>query len=761
MARASFEYDEVGNTFYYVLVAFYAIILLPATWFCLPGGAKKETVHVINEHECQCDGCDKKRRQKAANKPWRRTKKIITITVLVIAWAIFAIIVKKTTEIEQTHKDYDPYQILGLDQGADEKAVKKAWRDLSKIHHPDRGGDAQFFDKIAKAHQALTDKEARENWEKYGNPDGPTATTFGIALPKWLVSKEYGLWVLAFYGLIFMIILPVSVGMWWYSSIKYSADKVLLDTTRMFYYFINRTPRMEIGRMIAVLSGSFEFSKQYNKEIVERESDDVEVPRLMKSLTGVTDKGKEQPLSQPYALKARVLLHAYLSRLPLESAADALDQDQDYIITRILRFVEEMVSCTQNLMSYSQHTKITLETFDNLLRLQPMFVQALWQKNSPLLQLPHLTDYNLQHLRKKKIYSCHDLAIMDAENRRAVLRTLSNEEYRDVMVVLSMMPRLRIETKTVVEGEDDKHELTAGCVVTLKVTMKRSSLIDPQEAGLDDQYKAYRAGDDDDEKEDVETAENREIGENPEEKKVNKKMWTKNKNQGKKKKKGGAAANQKKYQAKKATAPGSPSSTPSDEKALLKAEDDEDEDSEASEGSDDEGDASGGSDSEKEPKKTKEADDGGENTDSEWEDDEIANKKKSIFETKNTQTHTVHAPYYPVEKFEWWWVTVAYVDKKEKTRQMLTFPQLVKTLVDEQTIDIRFAAPNHKGIYTYNLSVKSDSYMDAEYSVDFKIDVKEAKFVEIKHDDYIDEDDDEAVVSSEDDYTEDDDSDDE
>ena len=62
--------------------------------------------------------------------------------------------------------------------------------------------------------------------------------------------------------------------------------------------------------MIAVLSGSFEFSKQYNKEIIERESDDVEVPRLMRSLTGVTDKGKEQPLSQPYALKARDLLHA-------------------------------------------------------------------------------------------------------------------------------------------------------------------------------------------------------------------------------------------------------------------------------------------------------------------------------------------------------------------------------------------------------------------------------------------------------------------
>ncbi|UMM14730.1 hypothetical protein L5515_002426 [Caenorhabditis briggsae] len=760
MARASFEYDEVGNTFYYVLVAFYAFILFPATWLCLPGGAKPETVHVVNEHECQCDGCDKKRRKKAANKPWRRTKKIITISALVVAWAIFAIIVKKTTEIEQVHQDYDPYQILGLDQGAEEKAIKKAYRDLTKIHHPDRGGDAIFFDKIAKAYQALTDKEARENWEKYGNPDGPTATTFGIALPKWLVSKEYGLWVLAFYGLIFMVIMPVAVGMWWYSSIKYSADKVLLDTTRMFYYFINRTPRMEIGRMIAVLSGSFEFSKQYNKEIVERESDEIEVPRLMKFLTGVNDKGKEQPLSQAYALKARTLIHAYLSRLPLESAENVLDQDQDYIITRILRFVEEMVNCSQNLMSYSQHSKITIDTFDNLLRLQPMFVQALWQKNSPLLQLPHLTDYNLQHLRKKKIFSCHDLAIMDSESRRAVLRTLTNDEYRDVMVVLSMMPRLRIETKTVVEGEDDKHELTAGCVVTLKVTMKRSSLIDPQEAGLADQYKAYSSGADEDEREEGEENQTEETADGGEEVKK-KKVWTaKNKQSKKKKKAAGGQGPQKKFQKKTTTAPES-SSTNSEGQALVKAaeeeEDDEEKNSEVSDvGSDDEdadAAASGNSDSEKEQKAG--------DSDSEWEDD-VASNKKSIFETKNTQTHTVHAPYYPMEKFEWWWITVAYVDKKEKTRQMLTFPQLVKTLIDEQTVDIRFAAPPHKGIYTYNLSVRSDSYMDAEYSVDFKIDVKEAKFVEIKHDDYVDEDDEEAgQVSSEDDYTEDDDSDDE
>lgn len=52
--------------------------------------------------------------------------------------------------------------------------MKKRYRELSKTMHPDKGGDPVQFDRIAKAYQALTDEESRENWEKYGNPDGPT-----------------------------------------------------------------------------------------------------------------------------------------------------------------------------------------------------------------------------------------------------------------------------------------------------------------------------------------------------------------------------------------------------------------------------------------------------------------------------------------------------------------------------------------------------------------------------------------------------------
>lgn len=40
MGRAQFEYDEVGNTFYYVVLSFYALALLPGTYLFWPSSKK-------------------------------------------------------------------------------------------------------------------------------------------------------------------------------------------------------------------------------------------------------------------------------------------------------------------------------------------------------------------------------------------------------------------------------------------------------------------------------------------------------------------------------------------------------------------------------------------------------------------------------------------------------------------------------------------------------------------------------------------------
>lgn len=68
-----------------------------------------------------------------------------------------------------------------------------------------------------------------------------------------------------------------------------------------------------------VLSGSFEFWKKFNNEIVEHEADDVELPRLIKELRNLGENKKESPFHHPYSVKARILLHSYLSRIDVGS----------------------------------------------------------------------------------------------------------------------------------------------------------------------------------------------------------------------------------------------------------------------------------------------------------------------------------------------------------------------------------------------------------------------------------------------------------
>jgi translocation protein SEC63 len=129
----------------------------------------------------------------------------------VLAWLVFIILVYRVSLIETEHKDYDPFAVLNIDQDASVSEIKRTYRELSKKHHPDRGGDPEQFKAIAQAYKTLTDEEAKENWKKYGNPDGPGVTHFGIALPKWLVEHHNALFVLLIYAGIFMIVLPVII----------------------------------------------------------------------------------------------------------------------------------------------------------------------------------------------------------------------------------------------------------------------------------------------------------------------------------------------------------------------------------------------------------------------------------------------------------------------------------------------------------------------------------------------------------------------
>jgi len=60
----------------------------------------------------------------------------------------------------------DFYEILGVEKTATKAQIKKAYRKLAKIHHPDKGGDEDVFKNISKAYEVLTDPDKRERYDR-------------------------------------------------------------------------------------------------------------------------------------------------------------------------------------------------------------------------------------------------------------------------------------------------------------------------------------------------------------------------------------------------------------------------------------------------------------------------------------------------------------------------------------------------------------------------------------------------------------------
>lgn len=67
----------------------------------------------------------------------------------------------------------DYYEVLGVDKGADEAAIKKAYRALAKKYHPDMNpGDAEAekkFKEASEAYAVLSDGDKRRQYDQFGH----------------------------------------------------------------------------------------------------------------------------------------------------------------------------------------------------------------------------------------------------------------------------------------------------------------------------------------------------------------------------------------------------------------------------------------------------------------------------------------------------------------------------------------------------------------------------------------------------------------
>uniref|UniRef100_A0AAQ6ACK3 Translocation protein SEC63 homolog n=1 Tax=Amphiprion ocellaris TaxID=80972 RepID=A0AAQ6ACK3_AMPOC len=651
MAGQQFQYDDSGNTFFYFLTSFVGLIVIPATYYLWPRDQNAEQIRL------------KSLRRVHGRCLWYRLRLMksqqsivptLKKAALLFGWAVFLLLAYKVSKLEREYQEYNPYEVLNLDPGASLSEIKKQYRILSLKFHPDKGGDEATFMRIAKAYAALTNEQSRQNWLIHGNPDGPGATSFGIALPAWIVDQKNSI----FNGF-FLFSPPFLQGTWWYRSIRYSGDQILINTTQLFMHFMYKTPNMNMKRLAMVLTAAFEFDPRSNKEATIRPTDNIEVPQLIRELGNINVKKKEPPFCYPYSLKARVLVLAHLARMDV---SEELEEDQRFVVRKSPALLQEMINvgCQLTMMANSRggfHAP-RLVTIENCMKLTQMIVQGLQESKSPLLQLPHFEEEHLRYCisKKYKVRTLQDLVSLKDSDRRSMLRFLGEEKYDEVMAVLGSFPHITMDTKLQVLDDEDSNNITAGSIVTVTVTLTR------------------------------------------------KRMAVRNKT------------------VRKQTAYGiiikcvvvlqevvAATST-----AAAKEEEDEasDKGSES-----DEGEANKDSPSERDEDSDKQSDT--EVDEMEWEalQQSIQRRERALLETKSKVTHPVYSLYFPEEKQEWWWLYIA--DRRDQT--LVSMPYHVCTLKDTEEVELKFPAPSKTGNYQYSVILRSDSYLGLDQIKPLKV----------------------------------------
>jgi len=740
MAGAKFQYDESGGTFFYFLLSFLALVVLPCTYYFWPKNEKEQQL-IRNRNICNCEPCQIKLEYLKANEPWKNAKRNLIKFAIILGWIAMIATAYKCDHLQSDTVAFDPLEILQISEDASAAEIKKAYRRLSLIYHPDKEtGDQELFVKITKAYAALTDDTARENWQKYGNPDGPGATSFGIALPSWIVEKENSIFVLGLYALVFMIALPTVVGIWWYRSIKFNGESVLLDTSNVYYYFLHKTDNLQMKRVIAIIAASLEFGRSHNSEIIERPTDQYEVHNLIKEIPNLGESNKERPLCYPYSIKARALIHAHLSRLKLPPTT--LELDKLYIVKKIPLLVQEFVQCVAQITMLGLLGRIprtpSLETLENAMKFCAMTVQATWEYRNQLLQLPHITNASLKYFSNKKrtIRTIQQLALLREEERRSMLSHLNDNQYQDIINVIKRMPLLKVTAKQEVIDDEDSHVITAGAMVTVTVTIERKNMQVLLEKSISSSNAINQDELMNDENQKLPNHKNGDQNE-PQQVKNKPPVWKKptKKSKGKGKKKGPKKLQpfQQKQQnnpqnAKKKDSDNENADEQSDSASVLDSNENSDVENGSSTTSTNENKALVSNENSKQSKDKKSLADKNDSDEDEWDKfQEKVTKKEKLLESKSKNSHSVHCPFFSDDKQEYWWVYMVV----RKPPSLMTIPVLITNLVDYEELELKFTAPTIPGTYRSEVVVRSDSYVDFVSIVNLKFEVKKAKVYKV------------------------------
>ena len=152
-----------------------------------------------------------------------------------------------------------PERARGCGRVRDQEGVPRALAAVPSGQEPDPEATRIFTEQITPAYKTLTDDAARENYEKYGHPDGKQAPKLGVALPQWMFGKD-GTGPIVLIALVaFGILGPLFLAVCAITRMnRYAGSNGVLRQTQ--YFFARELkPHLSAGKAARVLSVAMEY----------------------------------------------------------------------------------------------------------------------------------------------------------------------------------------------------------------------------------------------------------------------------------------------------------------------------------------------------------------------------------------------------------------------------------------------------------------------------------------------------------------------
>lgn len=468
------EYDN--SAFYYFGISMCVVYLIPTMYYSMKRILYGVflTDRLLDQHNVRCEKELQKIRKLQSEKT--KLKNIFTIPFLinlvmisVILYSMISMInlVKDDSEI----KSFDPFAILDIATGASDKDIKRAYRKMSLLYHPDKNiGDTIAegkFMMVAKAYEALTDEVAKSNYEKYGNPDGRQALQLSIGLPTFFLKPENHKLILFIYLLVLVCIIPACVALWYTKSKKYGDSMIKYDTYG-FYNFALSDGTL-VRTMPEIVAGSVEYRELISKSKSKNTTSN-ELANLMKKLKQHGEMAKIK-YNHPSILKGNVLLHAHVCRHELSSA---LKLDLQAMLKICFHLIDGMFEIAS--------MKLWLQTTVHTVEFMQCMTQGLWIKDSSLLQLPNFTDNEVKHcgIGKNAMKNIGEF-IRAAPSVRKGMNNFTDEERDEVNRVCTILPNVQLEVTASVEDEEC---IAEGDMLTIAIKMTRLNVEEGQTCDL-------------------------------------------------------------------------------------------------------------------------------------------------------------------------------------------------------------------------------------------------------------------------------------